>query len=386
MTYVVEPLLEAKDSKIALGLAEHIYKRWGGVIRMAPGQAGAGSIVAHLRDVAPSGEMSQALGQVLQMTNVAAAASVLNIGVSAVGFAIMAKKLNRLQGDMNRVLGMLKDSHQEVLAHLSEVEARLVELRLIGLESRGLVREAIAAIGDVRKDLLDGYMARMLAELQHLARQEVVSEQQIEASWKVFTEARIWLESGLDRERVRSAETVKLFDLLVRYRAWCFAAAGEIQLARRAGALAPASEVAQAAAVKGREWASTWTAALVPADEYQGVARFGHTQFVEVPLETKNRLSRLQFGEEWTASDVRHIEAAERIARIAPSLPEGWFEKQRALGTVLDFVEETTERVEGIKEETAFCAERRLGYDRWEKLRAPEKHGGLAIIRVGEES
>lgn len=125
--------------------------------------------MAHLREIAAQPEALQPmLNNLLQMTNVAAAASVINGGVSAVGFAVMAHKLNRLQSDMNRVLSKLDCNQRELLGELKEIKQSLVELHFIGLENQALLREALEEVRLIRKDLLDAYLARVLTEIEVL--------------------------------------------------------------------------------------------------------------------------------------------------------------------------------------------------------------------------
>ncbi|TLS75012.1 hypothetical protein [Photobacterium damselae] len=106
---ITEAAKLARELPNVPGLQEGIisgkYKVWGGVVRLAPGQKGAGQIVGHL--VIPNnaadaldklgGELDVIQGQLsglqsLQAANLAM--SGLNLAVSAVGFAIVCKKLD----------------------------------------------------------------------------------------------------------------------------------------------------------------------------------------------------------------------------------------------------------------------------------------------------
>src|SRR5437763_578572 len=103
MTGQVLPVLLEVPSAIQRGLATGLYERWGGVVRVAAGRPNGGEVVTHLREVGRLGDSAThsfrfqpppPLAASLQMTQVAAAAGVLNLGVSAVGFALTLSKLN----------------------------------------------------------------------------------------------------------------------------------------------------------------------------------------------------------------------------------------------------------------------------------------------------
>lgn len=385
--YVVEPILADPRSVVAIGLRNKTLKRFGGVIRYARGQPGAGRIFAHLRDIAPEpGALAQPLTQpiegLLQVTNVAAAAGILNLGVSAVGFVIMAKKLNRLQRDMNRVLSILDRNHTELLGELAAVKDSLVELRFISLGGQEMLQEAINEVRLVRKDLLDGYLARVITAHAVLRAGRAASAHTVEHALLEFIECRNWLELGLEppsRDRASSC-----FYGLTRFRVWCTAVVGEVQARRLSGDLHGAAECSGAAAKRGRTWAAQWLEALMPRTEHGGVHRLEHSGFGALPAETRERLLRLQAGDGADTPPPRErLESALEVVASRDVDLVDWFLAQAALADVLDFIEEATERIESLHEETAFCAERRLTFDRWEALPSQSNAVPLGLIAVG---
>ncbi|MDP5130177.1 MAG: hypothetical protein NWQ54_04805 [Paraglaciecola sp.] len=122
-----------KDSpEIIKGLQDGLYEIFGGVIRVAKGQEGAGKIVAHLKFPAGSDELKESVsslqkvltqqaGQIqhiigglqssinvlqgLQTANLAL--SGLNLAVSAAGFVIVCQKLNAISETLNHHTSML---------------------------------------------------------------------------------------------------------------------------------------------------------------------------------------------------------------------------------------------------------------------------------------
>jgi hypothetical protein len=393
--YVVEALLATGKTKIMEGLASGTLTRWGGVIRVAAGQPNGGAIVAHLRELAPglrsigslnpvqaasslvaNGQLyniNQKLSSVLRMTNIAAAASVLNLGVSVVGFAIMAAKLNRLQADMNKMLQAQAHNQRELMSQLGDVQQRLIELRFLSLQGHELVLDAINEVRSVRADLLDGYLAKLQARSEHLHLSGIPTGQAIRSAWETFTEARIWLTAGLERGVPDARRPVEVLGHLTRYRAWCFAVTGEVQLARRAHASDAAARIATDAAKLARGWANQWRQALAPETEFGGVLRFRHSRFSDMGAETVLRLDRLQFGDATQIRDRSVLEATNQVAQRAAGFPTEWFERQAATAQMLDFVEETTERLESLASETSWCAEHRIEHEHWEELEASDE-------------
>lgn len=384
MALIVQPLLYHLGNEIVRGLSDGTFIRWGGIIRRAAGTPGAGQIVAHLRELGTVSQVPAQLSTLLTLGQVGAAASVLNLGVSVAGFAIMVKKLDRLQGDMLRVLRTLDRNHTEVMGALAEVKESLVELKYLELQGQDLVLEAIAEVKRVRQDLLNSYLARMLVEYQVL-RSEQPTDTALEAARKVFSEARRWLELGLDGEILPVGVSPRWFDVLVRFRLWCFAVLGEVATARRLHAREEALITAQDAAARARGWSKRWTDSLVPTEEFGGLRRFSFSSFRSLPEETRLRLRRLEAGDFQVSlrTTERDLDGSRAVAEALPLLPPQWQETQRALALTLDFVEEVTERLDSLREELDLCARLRLLFEEWEALPARQSSDtGLAFIQL----
>lgn len=388
MTYVVDPTLAEIRGPILDALRSGEAVRYGGSLRVPKGLEGAGRFVAHLRDLAPSATeqasgLSQSLGSILQMTNVAAAASVLNLGVSAVGFAVMAHKLNRLQGAVDRVLLNQEALRDEVSTGFASVDAQLVELRFLALENRELLAEAIRGVRGLKKDLFDGYVARIEADAHSVGRQPAPSEATLEHARRSLDEGRRWLASGLGKAS-RDPEPHVILEGFVQYRVWCVASSLEVDVLRRQGARGEAAQLARLTAKHSRELATVWAARLMPPDVHGGVLRLAHSRFAHVPEEVKLRLYELQEGTRSPANlHERSLSAAKSVAVLKSAPPPEWFARQEALVGMLDFLEETTERLESNAEQMEYCDRLRLGYERWEGLAPPSRiDGQIALIKV----
>lgn len=112
-------------SAVLYGLQTGIYKLYGGVIRWAAGTEHAGAIVRHLipsaavevvGNLQPISAMSR---QVLQIANGTMIMSGLNLAVSAVGFAVLNEKLNKLESNLKEIQNDVK-----AIGRLFELEER----------------------------------------------------------------------------------------------------------------------------------------------------------------------------------------------------------------------------------------------------------------------
>jgi hypothetical protein len=170
---------------------------------------------------------------------------------------------------------------------------------------------------------------------------------------------------------------------------WAATSSVQIATLRRADAFKEAAKLAEEVALKSRSLAMGWQQALMPNSEFGGVYRLGHSHFAKgesthsVSDETRHRVARLSHGEVTFAEvHARSVNAANLVAKAAPSLPENWFKKQQSAAAILDFIEESTERLESTAWEMRFCESRRLMSTDWEGLKIPETEEGIAVISL----
>jgi hypothetical protein len=382
MGYIVNPLLtELRPELVARFNAGELIRR-GGLLVVASGRPNGGQIAAHLRDIL-SGPSPSAMSSVLQLSQVAAAASVLNLGVSVVGFAVLAHKMGKLQDSLNALTELTRRNHDEIMGALGGISEQLVELRYIALDSRELLVATLDEVRRVRQDLLDSYLARVLTEIDLLRRTERLSDETVHAALRTFGEARRWLDQTIRAFPAHARDDSHWLDRLLRFRVWCLAGVSEVQLLRRTGADADAADLARQLGATSRGWAHTWRDALMPVQEFHGAFRFAHGAFKEMPREVYVRLVRLHDGTILGGTDGRELGGRMAVAREMPALGGAWVERQFALAGLLDFVEEATARLESTSVELTMCSAERLRYQDWEALPTPANLRGLAAIETG---
>ncbi|MCA9647329.1 MAG: hypothetical protein KC492_41855, partial [Myxococcales bacterium] len=149
--------LPGRLAPIYQGLVDGSLRQTGGVIRHVTGPH-PGSIAAHvyqsgLAETASSVDWSQAaragqaqiggqLNALQGLTMATTALSALNLGVSVVGFAVLAKKLNKLQDSVNALEKHIASGFASVESHLNRLESKINGLTLLATQNA----EALASL------------------------------------------------------------------------------------------------------------------------------------------------------------------------------------------------------------------------------------------------
>lgn len=355
--------------------------RWGGVLRRRAGLAGGGQIVAHLRDVGRTDELiSSPLAGLAGLTKVAAAASVLNLGVSVAGFAVMTYKLHHLQKSLALLTGVVQGQHRDVISRFDEVAAQLVEVRAVQMVHGTMLHEVHAQLALVRLEQSIAHLAKVRASLELLHEISETSAVRCDEAERGFREAAIYFELTIEQSPLRRERPLDWFDVLTRFRGWCIAHVAEVTLARRLGRNEHAAILASSRAKVARTWCDRWVSALLPRDSFGGVYRFSHRAFASMPREEFVRLVRMQEGQDPSGIDAVELAASHELTLAAPSLEDGWWMRELAVADMLDFCEEATARLESLAEELHYCNDSGFSWEDWESISLPSENRGLVLL------
>lgn len=160
------------------GLKDGSLYQTGGVVRRAVPSMARGRIFAHLyqHGVAPleqavdwGPKLSQGLGQLQGLVTVSTALSVVNLGVSVVGFAILARKIDRVEKSVKLLEGAVQAGFEGVGRHLDRIEAQVVGLS--ALVEGGQVR-AEAKLDALRGQIDWTVISRLMASAESLSEIE----------------------------------------------------------------------------------------------------------------------------------------------------------------------------------------------------------------------
>lgn len=155
------PTLLFASPSIVSGLLDGSLVRYGGVVR----EAATGCIVKHLAEApgltsllmnAPGLEainwvinslahqathrkleiLQHTATKILGLSQVSAGASVLNLGVSAIGFTYMHFHLNQLQDSIDRLERVVREGIQNLQGRLDDLSGQLAYLQALAVQSR----------------------------------------------------------------------------------------------------------------------------------------------------------------------------------------------------------------------------------------------------------
>lgn len=386
-TIVIDALLTHMRPDVVARWASGELERYGGILRVRKGFPNAGRIVAHLKDAVEGGSVpTPDFSALAGLAKVGAAASVLNLGVSVIGFALVLHKLGKIQ-DQIASLERLATARFDVLdVKLDDIASQLVEVRFVQACHGELLADALRQLHRLHADRSLDHIAAMRAEVELLSRDDAPTTTRLESAERTFRASRHFFALSISAQGIRRDNAVEWPEFLMRFRGWCLAVSADVTLQRRAGRLREAASVARESAEMARAWVQSWCAELLPPTQYHGVYRFGHRRFAELPREVVQRLIRLQSGEAPTSIDPLELVASVELSHDAPDLDPNWWKRELGIAEVLDFTEETTARLESLASEMIWCAEKGISWQEWEALPMPADKGSVALVFVEEAS
>jgi hypothetical protein len=376
---ITDNTLAAEQIDILEGLQNGDLRRFGGVIRKSPGSPDGGEIVAHLRDLfnqngqhspvqlpdSPSplsGKASRALSKTLQLSQVTAAASVLNLGVSIAGFAYLAKRMNSLQADIATLETKIQNGLDDIDEKLDRVLRRIEEVRYIvkanHVQGKTLLREVRA----IRRSLFGQQKGELLAALEMVDVGESVIEDHLQTLKKV----RHAMEEEL-RNPPPFRNVHQLVDIGMRLRVWAMAAAAEaLALVRlnKEDAAAQQYEAAGGFALKcGRNWVNRG----LPDPDW---TLWANRAFEESVAE--DRLFRLAslFEDDLSRSRLRRMtgQGAVQHDPYVSQLTDAEKRKHEGLAALADTSVEIGHRMKSNAAELHFCQDQGIALTEWQKI------------------
>ncbi|MBB4070268.1 hypothetical protein GGQ18_002877 [Salinibacter ruber] len=380
---ITEKTLGAEQYEILEGLENGKLRRFGGVIRKSPGTSDGGEIVAHLRDIiggegqksplqtpnAPSplsGQASQALSKTLQLSQVAAAASVLNLGVSIAGFAYMAKRMNDFQQDLATLERKMEEGFDRIDEKLDVVLQRIEEVRYIVKANHVQGQALLEEVRAVRDALFGQQKGELLAALEMVD----VGESDLEDRLHTFKKVRHAMEEEL-RDPPAFRNVHRLIDVGMRLRAWAMAAAAEalalVRLNEQEAAATRYDEAGDFALNRAKQWVERG----LPDPDWTLWANSAFEESV-----SEDRLHRIAdlFEDDLSRSKLRQMkgEGAVQHDSYIGKLNDGEKRKHEGLAALSDTGVELGHRLKTKSDELRFCQEHNISLDRWQQIGSEE--------------
>ncbi|ACK66256.1 hypothetical protein PCC8801_2229 [Rippkaea orientalis PCC 8801] len=411
--------LLVNDPTILQGLSNGSLVRYGSVIRHAAGTSNAGQIVKHLAeapgitnklislplsplssgvDIIGHGMtyhkllgidkrligMQQTISQVTGLTQIAAGASVLNLGVSIAGFAYMGYKLHKIQQKLGVIqqtmeagferveAGLynlnnnMKEGFTVVLDGINHLDQRLDQLSeqfaylyLLVQDSREKQESLAKGISHVHQAMLITKIADLQAELDDRSRFPNESPRQ---ALKTASSVRLFL--GSEAMKITpelEAELMLNNDIAIK--GWAVATATEANLLLEIGKHQDAKQLLSEEVGKFQQVAQRWTSHCLTQDnQYLATAyRYDAPPFKDyITPERIDRISQISSSDRHLNTDQirrkqNEVKVEFEMTYSKERYNQTWLYQQIALAEYLDTLSELSARLDTLQDFAALC-------------------------------
>ncbi len=374
------------DPAIVQGLLDGSLVRYGSVIRNAAGTSNAGQIVKHLAE-APgitSQLISLPLSQVMGLTQIAAGASVLNLGVSIAGFAYMGYKLHQIQKKLGHLQQAMDAGFQRVEIRLDRIEEKMIEgfvvvlnglnhldnrlnivsgqlayLYVLVQDSRQKQESLAKAISHVHQAMLIQEIASLKAELDDRSRFPNESPRQ---ALKTASSVRLFLGSeAMKATPELDAELMLNSDISIQ--GWAVATATEANLLLEIGQHQEAKQLLFEEVPKFQQVAERWTSHCLNNDNESLATsyRFDAPPFKEyITSERVDRITQISNRDRTLTPDQiqrkkNEIEVEFEMSYSQDRYHQAWIYQQIALAEYLDTLSELLARLDTLQDFAVLC-------------------------------
>ncbi|RMG19607.1 MAG: hypothetical protein D6729_04770, partial [Deltaproteobacteria bacterium] len=368
---LIEATLLAENRPIVEGLTTGRLKRFGGVVR----DASTGRIVRHLMEAPGTSEVlmkapmpnllggtgsvanavvnavgygvtihklnavQKTLSSVLQLSQVSAAASVLNLGISLAGFAYMGYKLNQLEKAMSAMQERMEAGFDRIDAKLDAIAGQLGYLLLLAEGNASEQRRIRDSLAELHRAVLVAELAELQSWLDQLSRfPDDSPKDAIRCAGKV--------RRTLSDQAVRATPQFEPRVMLVTdiaIRGWVVATATEANLLMRMGRHRDARQLIEEEQPRFARLAAQWAEALLADDRPQlrTALRFEAPRFRAFILpERVERIVRLHPPDRGLTEERRRRASKEAALEFEMSyntgLDDDWTRCQLAVAEYLD--------------------------------------------------
>ena len=386
------------NSEIIKGLASGDMVRYGSIIRWAAGVGEhPGSIVKHLVEapgitnklltlpIAPVSTgvdvightmtyhkllgidqrivgMSQSLNQVLGLSQLAAGAGILNVGISIAGFAYMGYKLHQMQKSINFLQQTVEKGFDTVNRRLDTMSQQLGYICLVVQDSRAKQEKLAQAIAHLYQSSLIREIAELQSELQNLHR--FPDESPIGA---IKTASRIRLFLSHEALKITpELEAELMLNSYIAIQGWAVSSITEANLLMEMGRHQEAKYMLKEEVVKFRQLSENWSKAFLNDDNktLSTSYRFLGKPFNEFILPEKiERICQIYHKDfNLTSDQIRRIKTEIAVEFDMSYAPErynpAWVNKQLAIAEYLDTLSELLARLDTLQDFASLCENR----------------------------
>ncbi|WP_026787436.1 hypothetical protein [Planktothrix rubescens] len=409
---LIDTTLLVKNPEIINGLLDGSMTRYGSVIRWAAGNANGGQIVRHLAetpgltsklmtvpfspilggvDIIGHGltyhklmGIEKTLSSVMGLTQIAAGASVLNLGVSIAGFAYMGYKLhqiqntlgniqqsmeagfNRIEDDLNRIEKNLSAGFihldkrfDQVDKGLDIISEQLAYLYLLVEDSRQKQKSLAKAISHLHQAMLIKEIAALKAQLDDRSR---FPDESPRSAIKTASRVRLFLSNqAIQATPELDAEIMLNADVSIQ--GWAVATATEANLLLEIGKHQEAKELLAVEIPQFKQVAERWGQALINNENsYLSTAyRFSNSRFNNhITPERVERITKISISDRALSPDQirskkNNIDVVFDMFYSDNKFDLAWTYRQIAIAEYLDTLSELLARLESLEYFADLC-------------------------------
>ena len=402
---LINTTLLVDNPEIIKGLRDGLMKRCGSVIRWAAGTEKAGQIVSHLAetpgitsklmtvpfspilggiDIIGHGltyhklmGIEKILSSLMGLTQIAAGASVLNLGFSIAGFAYMGYKLhqipktlgniqqsmeagfNRVEAGLNRIENNLNAGFNHLDERLDIISGQLAYLYLLVEDSRQKQKSLAKAISHLHQAMLIKEIADLKAELDDRSR---FPNESPRSTIKTASRVRLFLSNqAIQATPELDAEIMLNADVSIQ--GWAVATATEANLLLEIGKHQEAKELLAVEVPQFKQVAARWYQALINNENtYLSTAyRFSNSRFNNhITPERVERITQISTSDRALSPEqIRRkktdVDVEFDMSYNATKFDENWTHSQIAVAEYLDSLSELSARLESLESFADLC-------------------------------
>ena len=409
---LIDTTLLVKNPEIIKGLLDGSMTRYGSVIRWAAGNANGGQIVRHLAetpgltsklmtlpfspilggvDVIGHGltyhklmGIEKTLSSVMGLTQIAAGASVLNLGVSIAGFAYMGYKLHQIQNTLGNIQQSMEAGFERIEADLNRIEknlsagfihldqrlnrvderldiisGQLAYLYLLVEDSREKQKSLSKAISHLHQAMLIKEIADLKAQLDDRSR---FPDESPRSAIKTASRVRLFLSNqAIQATPELDAEIMLNADVSIQ--GWAVATATEANLLLEIGKHQEAKELLAIEVPQFKQVAERWGQALINNENtYLSTAyRFSNSRFNNhITPERVERITKISISDRALSPDqIRskktNIDVEFDMFYSDTKFDLAWTYRQIAIAEYLDTLSELLARLESLEYFADLC-------------------------------
>jgi len=383
---LIDTTLLLNSPEIIQGLLNGSMQRYGSVIRWTAGTEKAGQIVSHLAETPGLSNqltnipfssvlggtniighgltyhklmgIEKTLSSVMGLTQIAAGASILNLGVSIAGFAYMGYKLHQIQNSLNNLQQFVEKEFAIVKERLDIISGQLAYLYLLVEDNRQKQQNLAKAISHIQQAMIIKEIASLNAELND---RKLFPNESPRECLKVANRVRLFLSNqALQINPVLDAELMLNTDIAIQ--GWAVATATEANLLLEIGQHQEARELLTIEVDKFQQIAQNWATQLITDENHylSTTYRFTHSRFQEhITPERVERITQI-YPQDYTlsAEDIRRKKTnidVEFQMSYNEKWDETWTHRQIAIAEYLDTLSELLARLDSLQSFAVLC-------------------------------